>query len=369
MGEYVLGELLKGFRIRAGMTQAELAARSGISRTTISNWERSEFAPDRREDVLKLAEVLELAEAEADQLLEAAGFAREHSPATSSEVTELTVRRARVTQLRVEQLVLPSGSEGLAPRGPSGPLQTRVPRARAGQLVGRDSELDWLCERLEDGRATAILGVRGIGGIGKTELAIAAAARVREHFEGRVIWLDGGANDVRAIQDRLAEAVGVTLDTDNLEVRADRLALTLEEQPRTLVVLDDLRKRHLQEFDLLMPPCPPCALLVTSRRQDLPLGEEAILKLGTIPRELAGGLLCRLAGQDPRAEPEAVARVAELLEYIPLALRLAAARARAIARWRDETKARQPFATLLDELRQRRLQVLHQGGRPDMSHI
>ena len=269
-------------------------------------------------------------------------------------------------QRRIEQHLL----EMAAPSRPPVPLRTRIPEPRAAHLVGRTEELGWLRQRLKAGDVAAIAGVRGIGGIGKTELAIAAVHELEDHFEGRVIWLDCGPNDVYAIQDRMAAAIGVTLESDDLHIRADALALAFHQQPPTLVVLDDIRRRHLADggFAAIAPPQPPCALLVTSRRYDLPLPDQAIHSLDVLSPEQSEELLSNLL---PKAwldaEPEAAA-IAELLEHIPLALTLAARRAERIARRRNGS-AHQPLTTLLDELRARRTRVLDQGDRPDLSVV
>jgi CO dehydrogenase nickel-insertion accessory protein CooC1 len=77
----------------------------------------------------------------------------------------------------------------------------------------------------------ALAGVRGLGGIGKTALASAAARELEAYFEGRVVWLDAGPNDAYAVQGRMAAALGVALESDDLQVRADVLALAWRRQP------------------------------------------------------------------------------------------------------------------------------------------
>lgn len=59
-------------------------------------------------------------------------------------------------------------------------IPTRIPQSRVPQgLLGREEELAWLEARLTGpgsrAGSVALAGVRGIGGIGKTELAIAIA--------------------------------------------------------------------------------------------------------------------------------------------------------------------------------------------------
>ncbi|MBC7250401.1 MAG: tetratricopeptide repeat protein, partial [Anaerolineae bacterium] len=257
--------------------------------------------------------------------------------------------------------------EGPAPQPPSEPIPAPIPNPRALRLVGREEERDWLCQRLRRGDVAALAGVRGIGGIGKTELAIAVARELENEFAGGAMWFDCGPNDAYAIQERMASALGVNLQQDDLRLRADQLAMAWRSRPPTLVVLDDLRRRHLADFDCIAPPRPPCALLVTSRRSDLPLPGAAVRELDPLTPAQSGDLLASLLSpQMVEAEPEAAAAVAKLLENIPLALVLAARRAERIARRRDES-GRRPLAALADELRIRRARVLDQGERPDLS--
>jgi predicted ATPase len=237
------------------------------------------------------------------------------------------VQQAELLELAGHGAVILSPEQVGPPPRPPAPLRTRIPDPRAAKLVGRTEERGWVCERLKAGDVAAIAGVRGIGGIGKTELAIAAAGELQAHFQGRVIWLDCGARDVRAIQDEMAFALGVELKDDDLLVRRDALALAFEHQPPMLIVLDDVRKRHLGDFAALKPPCPPCALLVTSRRDDLPLPRPAIRRLDVLKPQQSCELLGNLVEPEwLAAEPAASDDLVELLENIPLALTLAARR-------------------------------------------
>ncbi|MCB0213655.1 MAG: tetratricopeptide repeat protein [Anaerolineae bacterium] len=258
-----------------------------------------------------------------------------------------------------------------APARPVEPIPTRIPAPRTTTFVGRSDDLDWLCNRLKAGDVAAVAGVRGIGGIGKTELAIAAANRLEPHFgEAHILWLECGPNTVQAIQERLAAALGIPLPDNDLRLRADSLALALKQRPATLVVLDDIRHHHLADFRYLLPPRPPCALLVTSRRDDLPdIPWPAIKKLDVLAPAQAELLLTNLLADIGLApEPEPVAEVCTLLEQIPLALTLAARRAGQLARRRSSGVS--PLTTLLAELQQRRrVLVLKLGDRPDVSII
>ncbi|MEA1979101.1 MAG: helix-turn-helix transcriptional regulator, partial [Chloroflexota bacterium] len=73
MGSF--SELLSMFAERAGISDAELARRLGISRQTIFRWREGETQRPRHiEDVVRLADALRLEPEERDQLFVAAGF-------------------------------------------------------------------------------------------------------------------------------------------------------------------------------------------------------------------------------------------------------------------------------------------------------
>jgi len=362
MDLYAFEQKLKFYIEKGGRSQAAVARLLGHRPDTFNKWVHS--VNKMPFDVLH--EFCRLHGLEGEQQLELFQL-------LGYEILPLEPQKVvKVSELRAERVVVEHLEVATTPTRPTAPLRTRIPDPRAARLVGRSDELDWLCERLRAGGVAAIAGVRGIGGIGKTELAIAAASELESHFEGRVIWLDCGPNDTLAIQERLAAAAGTVLDSEDPQVRADALALALRQQPPTLVVLDDLRRRHLADFGMIAPPRPPCALAVTSRRSDLPLPGQAIWHLDTLAPPQSQELLTTLlpAGW-LAAEPAAAEEIAGLLEHVPLALTLAGRRAERIGQRRDGS-ASQPLATLLDELRARRIQVVNQGEdpeRPDLSMV
>src|ERR1051325_9971831 len=54
-------------------------------------------------------------------------------------------------------------------------------RAPVGDFVGRESEIETLISALRSGSRACITGISGMGGIGKTELALLVAERSEEH--------------------------------------------------------------------------------------------------------------------------------------------------------------------------------------------
>ena len=100
---FTFGELLKGYRLRNGVSQTELAARIGKHRNTITNWENGEYRPEDRADILLLEHELHLSPAEVDTLLYGAQFpleyyARRTEPTTSARTEDKSYGYLRLKQ-------------------------------------------------------------------------------------------------------------------------------------------------------------------------------------------------------------------------------------------------------------------------------
>ncbi|MHC5720396.1 MAG: AAA family ATPase, partial [Nostoc sp.] len=64
------------------------------------------------------------------------------------------------------------------------------------KFVGREAELQKLHQKLQKSRQVAIVAVAGMGGVGKTELAIQYAKQHLENYQGGVCWLSAQGIDV-----------------------------------------------------------------------------------------------------------------------------------------------------------------------------
>ncbi|MEU1285534.1 regulator [Kitasatospora sp. NPDC005856] len=213
-------------------------------------------------------------------------------------------------------------------------------------FVGRQEELAALAALLSSAR---LVTVTGPGGVGKSRLALRAAARAAGAFPDGT-WLV----DVAPVQDRLLlghavlEALHLTDDTARppLDVLTERLA-----GRRVLLVLDGCE--HLVEAcaelaDALLRALPGLRLLITSRTALRASGEHLLpvaplpvgpARPGALPDALPDAV--RLFAERARAvlpsfevteaNAEAVALLCRRLDGIPLALELAAGRLRALS--------------------------------------
>ncbi|MDJ0864779.1 MAG: winged helix-turn-helix domain-containing protein [Myxococcota bacterium] len=192
-------------------------------------------------------------------------------------------------------------------------------RAPVADFTGRDAELMLLEERIRRG-GVAISGFYGLGGIGKTELALQLGQRLRSEFPDAQILLDlrGVDPDPVSVRDAMLHVIQSfhpDLQQPESEARVAGLYRTVLDGKRVLLIMDNARDEH--QVRPLLPP-PGCALIVTSRRQFVLPGMEA-MTLDTLPRAASRELLLRIA---PRIGEQAEA-IAELCGDLPLALRLA----------------------------------------------
>jgi tetratricopeptide (TPR) repeat protein len=226
----------------------------------------------------------------------------------------------------------------------SRPAPGRDHRTRPAELppaahgfVGRGPELAWLRARLLPAGtpppALPMVVIHGIGGVGKSALALAVAHRLAAEFpDGQLFaglrgYVDGQAPlDPAEALTRFLRSLGLA-DREipaTVEEAAARYRSRLAGQ-RVLVVLDNVRDSA--QVRPLLPGAPTCAVLATSRAPLLDLDGARHLRLDHLHPDEATALLGRLAGR-PRiaAEPEAAAALARACDHLPLALRIAGGR-------------------------------------------
>ena len=155
--------------------------------------------------------------------------------------------------------------------GSSWPSGTALPRlhqlpAPPADFTGRGQDLQGLRAAMVAGGATAIFGLHGMGGVGKTALALKLAEEVADQYSDGQIYLDlkGVTTPLKptqamawVVRSFLPEA---SLPDDETELAA--LYRSVLHAKRVLLLMDNAASR--EQVEPLRPPA-GCALLVTSR--------------------------------------------------------------------------------------------------------
>ena len=216
-------------------------------------------------------------------------------------------------------------------RGPVMTTPRQLPSAPI--LVGRDglvAEATWLLSHKPAAHAP-VLVISGPGGVGKTALALRAAAQVSDRYPDGQLYLElrgntGGSIDTTEILAQFLRAFGVSQIPEST---SERLAAyrTLLAGRRVLIVLDDVVDGA--QVNDLVPADPACSLLVTARRR-LPeiANSHHMASLERLDDTAAVELFLQVmkqAGIAPDEDLEAVGQVVRLCDGLPLALRIAGA--------------------------------------------
>lgn len=303
---------LRQCRLAAGLTQRDLAERSGVSARAISDLERGINRHPQRETARMLGAALALSGAAQSRFLEAARrrprFARTAPAGLNASTADPVIGRSREMAL-IEQTLLRPGARLVTLTGPGGVGKTRL----AGEIARR-------------------LGPRGPGSI-------------------PFLRLDG-LRDAALVIPTMAAALNVPVAGGEEAIR-QRLAAQISGQER-LVILDNLE--HLlaaapelsRVVELMIGGC----LLVTSR-EALRVSAEQVIPIGPLPKPHASTWQTHASSAETdnpavelfvrrarahradlpldaesdvgRANLACVAKVCQRLDGLPLAIELAAA--------------------------------------------
>ena len=187
-------------------------------------------------------------------------------------------------------------------------------------FTGRDAELAKLLDMIHTAGA-CITGLHGLGGVGKTALALVLAHQVKDAYPAAQLFVElhGTTDTPLPPADALKRAIQGFEPETKLPETAEELRpryLSLLHGKKALILADNAAgPEHVRP---LIPP-PGCLLLVTSRRH---FKVEGLfdLRLDTLPESDALKLLLAICDRiADHAGP-----IAKLCGYLPLALRAAA---------------------------------------------
>ncbi len=309
-----VGRRLRQARLAAMLTLEELADSSGVSVRAISDLERGRTGRPFPRTVRLLASALDLP-----------GFAVGELVATS--------RRAGFSVTAGQ----PERAGRLAPVA-----SAQLP-AGARDFGGRTAELtlltSWLDEAGGSVGSVPIMAIGGSAGVGKTALALYWAHQIAQRFPDGQLYVNLRGFGPSGHPATPAQAVRGFLGA--LQVPSGRIPAGIGARAglyrsmlagrRMLIVLDNARDDA--QVRPLLPACPSCLVIVTSRCQlaGLAAVEGAhLLTVDVLAESDARKLLMsRLGARRAAAEPKEVRELTWLCASLPLAVSIIAARAAA----------------------------------------
>ncbi|HZW41215.1 MAG TPA: DUF4062 domain-containing protein, partial [Agromyces sp.] len=230
------------------------------------------------------------------------------------------------------------------------PMEGRVELPAAlTAIIGREREVETVVDLLADDDVRLVT-ITGAGGIGKSRLSIEAANRVRDRFPGGIVFVDlAPVTDPQLVPAAIANALGIrdlgdgTLDEKlRMAVRDRRMLLLLDNVEQVVDAAPAIRA--------LLTDAPLLTALATSRillrligEHGVELGPLALPDLShgaNVARALAAPSVSLFVERVRAAKPdfeltpdnvEDVERICIALDGVPLAIELAAARARVLA--------------------------------------
>ncbi|MEU6218454.1 BTAD domain-containing putative transcriptional regulator [Streptomyces sp. NPDC047022] len=249
-----------------------------------------------------------------------------------------------------------------APERVSAPVRPAQLPATVPDFTGRAAFVDELSEVLgsAEGRVMAVSALAGIGGVGKTTLAVHVAHQARGAFPDGQLYVDlQGAGPRAAEPETVLGAFLRALGTqesaipDSMEERAALYRSVLDGR-RVLVLLDNAK--DAAQVRPLLPGTEGCAALVTSRVRMVDLAGAHLVDLDVMSPDEALALFTKIVGEERVAsERKAALDVVAACGFLPLAIRIAASRLAARRTWTVSVLA----AKLADE--RRRLDELQAG--------
>lgn len=208
-------------------------------------------------------------------------------------------------------------------------------------FAGRAAEIKRLATSAQ-GDSLTIVTIDGMAGIGKTTLVVHVAHQLADRYTDGRLFIDlqghtpGQAPAEPGVAlERLLRQLGVPAERIPATL-PDRAALWRSELANRsiLAVLDNAA--DTQHVRHLLPGGSNSLILVTSRRRLTDLDGAYTLSMEPLPEADAANLFARIVGERAGTEPDAVLDVLRLCGFLPLAVRIAAARLRHRPRWTVE---------------------------------
>jgi hypothetical protein len=197
-------------------------------------------------------------------------------------------------------------------------------------FTGREESLEDIRESLESGHETALTqAVSGLGGIGKTQIAVEYAYRSRGFYKA-ILWIEAESEaSLNKSVLEICDLIGLEKDSKDLNLRKKAVQNWLVENSNFLLILDNIEKMEL--YDEFVPAGAKGHALITTRLQTTgnvqkidarEMEEEGVLFLlrrsGVIAKE-------QTVKNAPKVVLTAAQKINEMFGGLPVALEQAGA--------------------------------------------
>lgn len=228
-------------------------------------------------------------------------------------------------------------------------IPANLPYSGVVEFVGRDEVMSQLHQMLQQSHRVAVSAIAGMGGVGKTELALQYALKYQSAYPAGICWLSARSVDVGTQIVQFGRSLLNLNPSEDLELLEQVTFCWRHWQSgEVLLVFDDVT-----DYATIKPYLPPSTasrfkMLITTR---LRLGASVNqLELEVLDESAALALLESLVGSDRiQSEQDCAQQLCAQLGYLPLGLELVG---RYLARKPDLS-----LATMLQRLQEKRLAV------------